>query len=252
MSGIDLTAAPTSPGPTDAATQDRRLLRWGGVAGLGGVFLLLASVVVVLSFGLPDAADLETLTDFDDLEVGRIAEHFLYLGALVLFALHVVVLRRALHAADPAAALFGAVVALFGFVILAASSVLHVSTAALSDLYEDPSRSADGRESIEYAWAGAQSVFDTMLVTGLLLVPVGLALLGVAMRHAPGFGPRLATSCLVLGGLGFVGAAIETVDTSTDLSALSVLAMVAFSLIVGWRLLRLGSEAAARDAAAAQ
>ena len=243
MSELDVNTMPDVPAQTSDASDDRRLLRWAGVAGLGGVLLLLASVVVVVSLDLPDASDVETLTDFADIESGRIAEHFLYLGALVLFALHVAALRRVLHSADPPAALFGSVTALIGLVILAASSVLHVSTAALSDLYEDPSRSTEGREAIEYAWAGAQSVFDTMLVTGLLLVPIGLALLGVAMRHAPGFSPRLAMASIGLGALGFLGAAIETIDPSTDLSAVSVLAIVVFHLIVGRRLLRLGADA---------
>jgi hypothetical protein len=239
MSDVNTHEMNESSGPHAPEFADRRLVRWGGAAGLGGVVLLLGSVVVVVSMGLPDASDVETLTDFEDIEAGRIAEHFLYLGALVLFALQVVVLQRMLQVADQAAALFGAVVALFGFVILAASSVLHVSTAALSDLYEDPSTSSDGQEAIEYAWAGAQSVFDTMLTTGLLLVPVGLALLGVAMLRAPAFGSRLAMLSIGLGAVGFIGAAIETIDPSTDLSAVSVLAMTIFALSVGWRLLQL-------------
>ena len=52
--------------------QDRQLVRWGGVAGLAGVALLLASAVVVGILGLPDASDVETLTDFADIETGRI------------------------------------------------------------------------------------------------------------------------------------------------------------------------------------
>ena len=236
--------SPGRDGPVQPleASAERRLIRWGGAAGLGGVLALLGSVVVVVSLGLPDASDVETLTDFDDIESGRIAEHFFYLGALVLFALHVAVLQRMLGVADRAASLFGGVIALFGLVILAASSVLHVSTAALADLYQDPSASPEDQRAIEFAWAGAQSVFDTMLVTGALLVPIGLALLGVAMRRAPEFGSRLAMVGIGLGVVGFVGAAVEVIDTSTDFSAASVLAMTLFHLIVGLRTFRLGSD----------
>ena len=60
--------------------------RWGGVAGIAGGILLIASAAVVGALGLPDASDVETLTDFEHIESGRIAEHFLYLGALILFA----------------------------------------------------------------------------------------------------------------------------------------------------------------------
>jgi hypothetical protein len=92
-------------------TPDRQLIRWGGRAAVAGVILMVASVAVVVALGLPDASDPETLMDFADIESGRIAEHFLYLGALMLFALHVLVLHRLLGTAHPAAALFGTAVA---------------------------------------------------------------------------------------------------------------------------------------------
>jgi hypothetical protein len=203
---------------------------------------MLGSVVVVVGLGLPDASDPETLTDFADIESGRIAEHFLYLGALVLFALHAFVLQRLLRPAHPAAALFGTVVAAFGLVIMAASSMLHVSTAPLADLYTAPDASADDQQMIEYAWYGAQSVFDTMLATGVLLVPIGIVLFGIAMRNSPAFGPRLTWLTIGLGVVGVIGAAIEAIDTGSDLSAASVLAIVVFNLSVGWRTLTLGSD----------
>lgn len=45
-----------------------------------------------VGLGLPDASDPETLIDFADIEAGRVAEHFLYLGALILFAVHLLAL----------------------------------------------------------------------------------------------------------------------------------------------------------------
>lgn len=45
------------------------------MAGLAGVILMLGAVAVVAALGLPDASDPETLTDFADIESGRIAEH---------------------------------------------------------------------------------------------------------------------------------------------------------------------------------
>lgn len=221
-------------------TSDRPLYRWGGIAALAGVVSMVGAGGVVGAFGLPDASDVETLRDFGDIETGRILEHFLYLGALVLFALHTVVLHRLLAPAHRPAALFGAVVAEFGLVIMAASSMLHVSTSALAELYTDPDVPAGDLASIEYAWHGTQSVFDTMLATGALLVPVGILLFGLAMLRAPEFGPRLAWSAIVIGALGFLGAAIEVVDQDLELSALAVLAIVVFHLGSGWRTLTLG------------
>jgi hypothetical protein len=212
------------------------------MAGLAGVVAFLGSVAVVVALGLPDASDPETLTEFADIEAGRIAEHFFYLGALVLFALHLLVLHRLLTATHPPAALFGTAVAELGLAIMAASSVLHVSTAPLADLYTAPDTPPEDLRAIEYAWHGAQSVFDTLLATGVLLVPIGIVLLGIAMRKAPAFGPRFATFAIVLGALGVVGAAIEIIDTDSDLSAASVLAIVVFHLATGWRTLTLGAK----------
>ena len=219
---------------------------WGGVAGLAGVALMVGTVVVVVSMGLPDASDPETLTDFADIEAGRIAEHFLYLGALVAFALHVLVLQRLLSPDHTPAALFGAAIAELGLVVMAAGSLLHVSTSPLADLYTDQT-AAEDRDAIEYAWHGAQSVFDTMLATGVLLVPAGIVLFGVAMRGAPAFGSRLAAMSVGVGAVGLIGAVVEIVDPGSDASAASVLAIVVFHLAVGWRTLELGREQATVD-----
>lgn len=227
--------------PTESAP-DRQLTRWGGVSGLAGVISMIGAVVVVVAMGLPDASDPETLTDFADIESGRVAEHFFYLGALMLFALHVFVLHRLLRTAHQAAALFGTVTAGFGFVILAASSVLHVSTSPLSDLYADPETPAGDLPAIEYAWHSAQSIFDTMLATGLLLVPVGMVLLGIAMTESPSFGRRLGQFAIGLGAVGTIGATVGIVVPDSDASAASVLVIVLFHLGIGWRTLKLGKE----------
>lgn len=222
------------------AQEELQLSRWGGVVGLAGTVMLLGAVGVVVAAGLPDASDPETLTDFANIKSGRIVEHFLYLGAIVAFALHVAVLRRLLAPADPAASLFGGVLAMFGLVIMAASSLLHVSTSPLADLYEAPGATPTARQAIESSWYGAQSVFDTMLATGVLLVPIGIVLFGVAMRHTASFGRHLATVSVGLGSIGALGSVIAIVDPTSDASAVSVLAIAVFFAFAGWRTLRLG------------
>jgi len=221
---------------------DPQLSRWGGVAGLGGVVLMLGAVGVVVAAGLPDASDAETLTDFADIESGRIAEHLLYLGAVVMFALHVAVLHRLLGTDRPAA-LFGAVISMFGLVIMAASSLLHVSTSPLAALHEAPGPARGDRQAVEYAWHGAQSVFDTMLATGVLLVPIGIVLLGVAMWRSRWFGHGVAAVSVALGAVGTLGAVLAVVDTESDADAAAVLAVTLFHLVVGRRTLQLGNEA---------
>ena len=83
-------------------------------------------------------------------------------------------------------------------------------------------------------------VFDTMLATGALLVPIGIALFGLAMRHTPMFGPRLTWLTIGLGLVGTVGAVIGVVDPGSVFLAVGVLAIVVFHLTIGWQTLRLG------------
>ena len=183
---------------------DRQLLRWGGVAGVAGAVCMFATLALVMVLGVPDASDIEALTGYPDIAGGRMAENLLYLGALVLFSLHVLVLYRMLRPAHPAAALFGAATAVMGFIAMAASSLLHISTAPLSDLYE--AAEAGEQAAIEAAWVGAQSVFDTMLATGVLLVPIGLLLFGLAMRRFPAIASSIMWLTLGLGAVGTIGA----------------------------------------------
>lgn len=217
-----------------------RLARWGGIAGLGGAALMLVAFAVVIGLGLPDASDPETLADFAAIETGRVLEHLFYLGALVLFVLHVLVLYQVLTPAHWAASLFATAISVLGLTAMAASSLLHVSTRPLADLRSDPETPPEDLAAIEYAWHGAQSVFDTMLATGVVLVPIGMVLFGVAMRRSPSFGPRLAWLVIGLGAVGLVGATLEVVDEALELAAVSVLATVVFHLAVGRRTLHLG------------
>ncbi len=113
----------------------------------------------------------------------------------------------------------------------------------MADLYNAPDTPPEDLQAIEYAWHGTQSVFDTMLTTGALLVPIGIVLLGVAMWQAPAFGPRLTSLAIGLGTLGIIGAVIAIVDPGSDASAASVLAIVVFHLGTGLRTLALGKEA---------
>lgn len=237
----------TVASPTVVQDHERavhQLIRWGGVSGIAGVMALIGSVAVVVALDLPDASDVETLTDFANIESGRIAEHFLYLGALMLFALQVTVLYRLLRATHLAASLFGTVVAGIGYTIMAASSLLHVSTAPLAELYTAADTTPQDLRAIEYGWYGAQSVFDTMLTTGVLLVPMGIVLFGLAMWKNPAFGRGLTTLTIGLGMLGVVGGVIATVDPGSMFSAASVLAIGVFHLATGIRMLRPGIETA--------
>ncbi|MBK5250569.1 MAG: hypothetical protein JJE50_14260, partial [Actinomycetales bacterium] len=89
--------------------EDRRMLRSGGLAGiLGGVLLIVVFAIVgafVGTFAGPEAE----VAAYPDVRVARTFENSLYLLVLVLWAVHLIALYRALRATSPAPALYGSV-----------------------------------------------------------------------------------------------------------------------------------------------
>ena len=87
--------------------EDQRVLRWGGLAGvLGGVLLIVVFAIVgafVGTFAGPEAE----VAAYPGVRVARTLENSLYLLVLVLWAVHLVALYRALRATSPAPAIYG-------------------------------------------------------------------------------------------------------------------------------------------------
>src|SRR6266542_4706620 len=118
---------------------DKRLLRWGGLAGLlGGALFLFVFVFVFVVVG-PDPAGLAgPVTRFPEIKAARTLENALYLVVLALWTIHFVALSRALRGVSLAPALFGSVLGIVGLAVLAAGALPHVATSRLSDLYHAP------------------------------------------------------------------------------------------------------------------
>jgi hypothetical protein len=220
---------------SDEAVEEERVLRWGGAAGVLGSVMLLGAFIVVGALGLPDTSDTASLVDFPDIETARIVENTLYLGALLLWTLHFIALRLALRRASLAPSLFGSALGIFGLVILAAGALLHVATGMLSDLYHSSTATAADQATLVVAWQGAQSVLDTLFITGALVAPVGVLMLGTAMLRSSRFGPAVGWLSIVLGAGGVIGAAVGLVDPASAVPAASILGMVIFHLVVGWK-----------------
>ncbi len=81
-----------------------------------------------------------------------------------------------------------------------------------------------------------------MLATGVLLVPIGIVLLGIAMRYTTAFGSGLTKLTIGLGMVGTIGAVVAIVNPGSMFSAASVLAIVVFHLTTGRRTVTLGSS----------
>jgi hypothetical protein len=189
----------------------------------------------------------QSLTTFPEIETARMVENGLYLGVLLLWLIHGLGLYRALRRTSPTPALVGAALSMLGLVLLAAGAIPHVATAPLSDLYQAPGATPQDQATLVLLWLGIEAVFEALLYTGLVILPLGLIALGTAMFGAPGYGPRLGGATLAFGVAGLAAAA-AVLAGATDMAALGVLALIGFHLLLGRRTLKLAKAPRSRKA----
>jgi hypothetical protein len=102
--------------------EDRRVLRWGGLAGILGSIVMVVVFAIVAVFVGADVFEEGLVERFPDIRAARTVENGLYLAVLVLWMVHFLALYRALRATNLAAAHFGSVLGVVGIAILAAGS----------------------------------------------------------------------------------------------------------------------------------
>jgi len=95
-------------------------------------------------------------------------------------------------------------------------------------------------------------MLDALLVSGLLLLPIGIVALGVAMLGTPTFGRAYGWVSILLGVAGTTAAAALLVEVS-EIAVVVIFALIVFHLSVGGKLIRLSRESSpsARHATAA-
>ncbi len=219
---------------------ERSVRRWGGLASLGGGVLFILVFAIVISFAGPDPVEPEgPIMTFPDIRAVRTVENGLYLGVLVLWVPLYLALYRALRHSSLAPALFGSALSILGLGVMAAGALPHVVSVRLSDLYHAPDATADDRATLVLAWQANQGLFDALLLVGLLVIPLGIIVLGVAMRGSPDFGRGTGTVSVGLGFVALLAALVVLVNPLSLLAALAIFALIAFHVIVGWKTYRL-------------
>ena len=213
-------------------------LRWGGLAGILGSLLMLLTFGIVAAFVGVDISPEQSLRRFPDIRAARTVENSLYLVIVLLWVIHSLALYRALRRTSPTPALFGAALSILGLVVLAAGALPHVATASISDLYEAPGATAQDQTTLVLLWHGIEAMFDALLYTGLVIVPLGLIALGTAMLSAPDFGKRIGRTTVALGVAG-LGAATAVLVGVPAMAAVGVFALMGFHLTLGWKTHRL-------------
>jgi hypothetical protein len=224
---------------------DRSVLRWGGLAGVAGGALLIAVFVIVGVFvGAPAADPAAAVMRFPEIRLAHSFEEVLYLGVLALWAIHFVALHRALRGTSPAPALFGRALGLMGLTVLAAGALPQVARTPIADLFHAPGATAADQATLALLWQATQGMLEALLVAGMLLLPIALLLFGVAMLKAPAFGRGYGWLGVGLGAVASAAATAQMVAVS-EIAVLVMLALIVFSVAVGWKLFRSSGEPAA-------
>ena len=216
--------------------QEKSVLQWGGLAGvLGGIILILVFGIVGVFAGMGPV----DVMRFPDIRPALIVGDSLYLAVLILWVPHFLALYRALRETSLAPALFGSVLAILGLVVLAAESLHQPWQKPISDLYHAPGATLEAQATLVLLWQVTQGIFNALLVTGLVFLPIGVIALGVAMFKAPAFGKGFGGLSVVLGVVGVVAASVLLVDPRSPVAIPGVFALIVFHLVLGWKVYRL-------------
>jgi hypothetical protein len=229
--------------PAQRQDEDRSVARWGGLAGIGGSILLILVFAMVGSFAPEPAGVGGPIERFPELRAFRTVENALYLAVMVLWVPLALALVRSLRRTRPAAALFGGALNVFGLVVQGAGAIPHVVQTRLSDLYHASGATPDEQAALVLLWQANQGVFEALLLAGLLVMPVGVILLGLAMRRDPAFGKAAGIVSVALGVVGLAAATVTLIDPLSLVIALDLFALVAFHLLAGWKTYRLSTTA---------
>ena len=222
--------------------EDKRLLRWGGLAGLlGGVLLLFVFVFVGAIVGPDPAGPAGPVIRFPEIKAARTLENSLYLIVMVLWAFHFVALSRTMRGVSLAPALVGTVLGIVGVTVLAAGALPHVATTRLADLYHAPGATLQDQATVVLLWQATQGIFDALLAAGLVLLPISLVALGVAMLRTPAFGRGVGGATIALGVAGMAAASALLLDPLSPIAAAGFLALIVFHLVAGWKVYRLSN-----------
>jgi hypothetical protein len=225
--------------------QEKSVLRWGGLAGMLGSILMVVTFIFVPVFVTVETSAAFLIERFPEMRVGRTIENSLLLAVLILWVPSFLALYRALRRTSLAPALFGSVLGILGLIVMMAEALPHVAQAPLSDLYHAPGTTSEEQATLVFLWQATMGIINMMLVTGLLLVPIGIICLGVAMLGAPAFGKGFGAASVVLGTLGFGGASLMLVDPDSILGPVfGLFTLIIFHFVLGWKVYRLSRHPA--------
>jgi hypothetical protein len=188
---------------------EKIVLRWGGLAGILA-FITFIVDMPIYAFIDPASSPLftpEGLMRFPDVRLALVANTILMMMVAIFSIALILALYTILRATGLAPALFGSVLGVIGYVLIALGDAsTFVSFVPLSDLYHTPTVTPDAQATVVLLWEATRGITNTFFFVGIFFLMIGFMVLGVAMLGAPAFGRRFGGVSIVLGVVGTVGA----------------------------------------------
>ncbi|HTP54911.1 MAG TPA: DUF4386 family protein [Thermoplasmata archaeon] len=219
-----------------SAEEETAVVRWGGVSGLLGGIVFVASIVYQVVFiGTGTTAEGSgPIMRFPGLHDQIIVGQTLFLVGTILMVPLFLALYRSLRRSSLAPALFGFALSFLGLAVLAVESEPNVAMAQISAQYHAAGATLAQQDAAVIAWQATQGMFNEFDTCAYIFLSVGFILLGLAMTRASAFGKGLGGVTAVIGVVGLAGVAAVPV-TSAIFAIPAALTFVVFPFLLGWK-----------------
>jgi hypothetical protein len=233
---FDKPALVDSESSASAQVQERSVLQWGGIAGLVGALIFIASIVfqVVFLGTKTTAAGAGPVINFPGIRTEIVIGQTLFLVGTVLLMPLFLALYRSLRGSSLAPAIFGTGLSFLGLAVLAVESEPNVAMTPISNSYHAAGATAAQQASAVQLWQATQGMFNQFDTCAYIFLSIGFILLGVAMMGSPSFGEALGGIITIFGVAGVLGVAFFAV-TSSAFAIFALLTFVLFPLLIGWK-----------------
>ena len=224
-------------------SEDKSVLRWGGLAGIIGGILFILVPVTLFGFVPPAPSDPAGLViRFPDVRTTiAVGNGINFVVNILLLALFLA-LYRALRGSSPAPALLGSVLSILSLGVLFTESATQVAFDPISNLYHAPGATPAQQSTLALMWQATQGMFNELDTAAILLLSAGILVLGLAMLKAPGFGKRYGWLSIVLG-VASVVAGFFFGTTSVVAAVVVVPIFILLPILWGWKVYRLSKIA---------
>ncbi len=232
-------------------TQERSVLRWGGLSGILGAIVFLISIVyqVVFVGTQTTAPGAGPVMRFPGVQTQIVVGQTLFLLGVLLFVPLFIALYRVLRSSSLAPALFGGLLSFLGLAVLAVESEPNVAMAQISAQYHAVGATAAQQATAVQLWQATQAMFNQFDTCAYIFLSAGFIILGVAMLRAVPFGRLLAAVSIAFGVAGLLALTAFAVD-SAAFSPFALLTFAVFPLLFGWKTFRLSGAPSATAPAA--